>query len=209
MSRFPDSKLTPGERLQRKGQESKPLLRNLIVIGASAGGHRALVEILKYFSVDTPTAMVILLHVPLGSAYSLKESLGRFSRVPIIDVKEQETVQEGFILVPPAGRSATFSDGLIRVEEDSPPRPVSTINRLFISAAQNYGERVIGVILTGLLKDGTDGLRAVHQAGGLTIVQDPEEAEYPDMPTNAMKELPVTFCLKVGRHWPRSGTAGS
>jgi two-component system chemotaxis response regulator CheB len=74
---------------------------------------------------------------------------------------------------------------------------VTTINRLFESAAKEYRDRVIGVILTGLLRDGTAGLKAVHDAGGLTIVQDPTEAEYPDMPANAMRDLPVTFCLKL------------
>jgi two-component system chemotaxis response regulator CheB len=68
---------------------------------------------------------------------------------------------------------------------------------VFESAAKAFGDRVIGVILTGLLRDGTVGLKAVHDAGGLTIVQDPAEAEYPDMPTSAMKDLPVTFCLRL------------
>ncbi len=75
--------------------------------------------------------------------------------------------------------------------------PISTINILFESAASEFHDRVVGVILTGLLKDGTAGLRAVHAAGGLTIVQDPAEAEFPEMPASAMKDLPVTFCLKL------------
>jgi chemotaxis response regulator CheB len=86
---------------------------------------------------------------------------------------------------------------MLTVEDAITDQPVSTINRLFTSAAQTYRERVIGVILTGFLRDGTEGLRAVHEAGGLTIVQDPREAEYPDMPTNAMEGLPVTFCLNL------------
>jgi hypothetical protein len=91
---------------------------------------------------------------------------------------------------------------MITVEYDISGWPVRTINRLFTSAGQNYGERVIAVILTGLLKDGTDGLRAVHEAGGLTVVQDPDEAEYPDMPGNAMEGLPVTFCLRLAEIGP-------
>jgi hypothetical protein len=83
-----------------------------------------------------------------------------------------------------------------------PRVPAVTINTLFESAAQEFGNRVIGVILTGLLKDGTDGLKAVHDAGGLTIVQDPTEAEYPDMPASAMKDLPVTFCLSLAEIGP-------
>jgi two-component system chemotaxis response regulator CheB len=189
--------LTSGERLQRQGEASPSHIANLIVIGASAGGHRALMEILKNVSADMPAAVVILLHMPLGSVYSLKESLGRFSLLPIIEVENQEPLRQGFIFVPPPGRSATFSCGILTVEQESSAKPLSTINRLFTSAAQNYGERVIGIILSGLLRDGTDGLRAVHHAGGLTIVQDPREAEYSEMPTNAMEELEVTFCLNL------------
>jgi len=196
--------LTSGERLQRHGrgerdqvERDKRFIANLIVIGASAGGHRALMEILKDFSPDMPAAIVILQHMPLESPRALKEWLGHFSRLPIIRVENQEPLQQGFIFVPPPGRAAIFSRGVITVEHGIPDRPVSTINRLFTSAAQSYGERVIGVILTGLLRDGTEGLLAVHEAGGLTMVQDPREAEYPEMPTHAMEGLPVTFCLNL------------
>ena len=198
------SKLTSGERLRRQGQVSltqgegdKRDIANLIVIGASAGGYQALVEILKNFSADMPAAIMILLHAPLGRPHSLKESLGRYSRLPIVELENREPLRQGFIFVPPPGRSAIISHGVITVEPGIPNQPVSTINRLFTSAAQGYSERVIGVILTGLLRDGTEGLRAVHEAGGLTMVQDPREAEYEDMPSNAMEGLPVTFCLNV------------
>ena len=188
---------TSGERLRRQGQVSPTGTANLIVIGTSAGGHRALVEILKNFSADMPAAIVILLHAQLGRPYTLKESLGRFTRLPIIDIENEEPLQQGFIFVPPPGRSAIVGREMITVEHGTPGRPATTINHLFTSAAHCYGERVIGVVLTGLLRDGTEGLRAVHEAGGLTIVQDPQEAEYPDMPTNAMENLPVTFSLNL------------
>ena len=196
------SSLTSRERLQRLGQARPSGVANLIVIGASAGGHRALVEVLKDFSADMPAAIVILLHMPLESRRSLSEFLRRFSRLPVIGVENHEPLQQGFIFIPPPGRSATLSCGMITVENDIPDRPACTINGLFTSAAQNYGQRVIGVILTGLLKDGTDGLRAVHEAGGVTVVQDPKEAEYPDMPTNAMEGLAVTFCLNLAEIGP-------
>jgi two-component system chemotaxis response regulator CheB len=133
----------------------------------------------------------------LGSAQSLKEYLERFSRLRVIGVENQVPLQQGFIFIPPPGRSANFSRGMITVEPGIPDRPTTTINCLFRSAAQSYGRRVIGVILTGLLRDGTEGLRAVHEAGGLTMVQDPQEAAYPDMPAYAMENLPVTFCLNL------------
>lgn len=194
--------MTAEERLQRQGHESPSRIENLIVIGASAGGHPVLVEILKSLPADTPAAIVILQHMPLGSPHRLGESLRRFSRLPIITVQNQESLRQGFVFVPPPGRSAALNDGMITVEHGVPDRPATTINRLFASAAQSYRERVIGVILTGLLRDGTEGLRAVHEAGGLTIVQDPRQAEYADMPTNAMENLPVTFCLNSAEIGP-------
>jgi hypothetical protein len=138
----------------------------------------------------------MILHMPLQSSHDLSTSLARFTRAPMIAVEKSERLRQGAIFLPPPGKSLTFDRGIIAVESsDRPVRPITTINHAFASAANAYGQRVIGVILSGLLRDGTDGLRAVHEAGGLTIVQD--EAEYPDMPTNAMKHLPVTFCLKL------------
>jgi len=194
--------LTSGERLQRQGQASAAGIANLIVIGASAGGHSVVAEILKNLPGDMPAAIVILLHAALGSPSNLKASLGRSSRLRIIEVDNQRPLQQGFIFVLPPGRSAAFSCGAITVEHGIPKRPTSTINRLFTSAARNYGERVIGVVLTGLLRDGTEGLRAVHEAGGLTMVQEPREAEYAQMPANAMEGLPVTFCLNAAEIGP-------
>jgi two-component system chemotaxis response regulator CheB len=196
------SALTSQKRLRRHGRATPAKdgchIENLIVIGASAGGHQVLVEILKDFSVNMPAAIVILLHGSLGSPVSFKASLQRFCRLPVIDVKSDEPLKQSVIFIPPPGRSATFSDGrIVTVNSGIPNRPANTINHMFTSAAQSYGEHVIGVILSGLLSDGTEGLRAVHEAGGLTMVQNPQEAEYPDMPTNAMEGLPVTFCLNL------------
>ncbi|MGE5492353.1 MAG: chemotaxis protein CheB [Actinomycetota bacterium] len=190
------------ERLQRHGHTTLASgehrrIENLIVIGASAGGYMALVEIIKDISVDMPAAIVILLHRALGSPSILKASLQGHSRLPIIDVESDEPLKQGAVFIPPPGRSVRFSDGRITVDFDVPERPTVTINQTFAAAAQCYGERVIGVILSGLLRDGTEGLRAVHEAGGLTMVQNPQEAEYPDMPANAMASLPVTFCLNL------------
>lgn len=192
------STLTSTNRLQREERSSPAKqagegIANLIVTGASAGGHQALIEILKNLSHDLPAAMVILLHMRLRDDFSVQTMLGKFSRLPLIEVQTKEPLRPGFIFVLPPGRFATFGRGIIEVDQGVPDRPVTTIDRLFRSAAENYGERVIGVILTGLLKDGTEGLRAVHEAGGLTIVQDPREAEFPDMPASAMEGLPVTF----------------
>src|SRR5262245_11027637 len=168
------STLTSGERLQRQGQASsaqgetvKYRIANLIVIGASAGGHQALAEVFKDLSADIPAAIVVVQHMASGRLPSFKKTLGGYSRLPIREVENQERLKQGVIFVPPPGKSADFANGMIRVERGVPQEPGITINHMFKSAAQSYGESVIGVILTGLLRDGTEGLRAVHEAGGL------------------------------------------
>jgi two-component system chemotaxis response regulator CheB len=197
------SKLTSGERLRRKGQtqapiEEKTFIGNLIVLGASAGSYHALQEILRDLPIDLPAAIVVLIHARQGDKDFLKGFLEQFTRIPIVPVWSSEPLRHQTIFVLPPGKSASFHDGMIIVGDETVPDRVSaTINRLFASAAQAYRERVIGVILSGLLKDGTDGLRAVHEAGGLTIVQDPAEAQFPSMPASAMANLPVTFCLNL------------
>jgi two-component system chemotaxis response regulator CheB len=206
---LPKSKLTSGERLRRKGageqasRAEKSRISNLIIVGASAGGYKALSEIFRDLPADIPAAIVVILHMPLESDHQFAASLGRFTRIPIIAVEKSEPLRQGTVFVPPAGRSLNFRDETIEVGTiATPARPVTTINRSFAAAAKVYGQRVIGVILSGLLRDGTDGLRAVHNAGGLTIVQDPREAEYPDMPASAMKDLPVTFRLNLSEIGP-------
>lgn len=206
--RMQKSTLTSRERLERQGQSrsasggrNKRRINNLIVIGTSAGGHRALAQLFKDLSVDMPAVVVIVLHMPTESL-SFKKMLGRYCRLPIREIVDRERLQEGFIFVPPAGKSAEFNNGMIRVKHDIPNMRVSTINHMFKSAAQAYGDRVIGVILTGLWRDGTEGLKAVHQAGGLTMVQDPWDAQYRDMPAHAMEQLSVTFCLKLAEIGP-------
>jgi len=194
------SKLTSGERLRRKGQTQAPKgrIKNLIVIGASAGGHHALEEILRDIPRDIPAAIVVLVHCRIDRESYLEAFLEQFTRIPIVPVQSSEPLQHQTIFVPPPGKSASFQGGMIIVGDETVHElPTATINRLFTTAAKSYQERVIGVILSGLLKDGTEGLRAVHEAGGITIVQDPADAEYRSMPASAMANLPVTFCLNL------------
>lgn len=197
------SKLTSGERLRRKGQtqadiKGKNFIGNLIVMGASAGGHHALKEILRDLPIDIPAAIIILIHSRLGSKYDLGGLLEQFTRIPIVTVQSSEPLRHQTIFLLPPSRSASFHRGRIIVDDEAVlAGPATTIDRLFTAAAKAYRERVIGVILSGMLKDGTQGLRAVHETGGLTIVQNPVRAEYPSMPSNAMANLAVTFCLNL------------
>ena len=208
---LPRKDATSGERLRRLGEQperfGKPPeipIENLIVIGASAGGHTALREVVRGLSREIPAAVIIMLHMSAskGPQYQLGNALRESTMVPIAAIQSGNRLQRGKIYVTPPGQAVFLQGRTLQLEPQKKVHPVTTINRLFESAAKEYQDRVTGVILTGLLRDGTAGLKAVHDAGGLTIVQDPTEAEYADMPTNAMEDLPVTFCLKVAEIGP-------
>jgi chemotaxis response regulator CheB len=189
-----------GERPERTGRPTELPIHNLIVIGASAGGHKALLEIVRQLSQDIPAALIIMQHMKhtIGvQSFKLDTWLREATRVPVVEIHSGDRLRSNVIYVSPAGMAISLKGRALHLTPQERDTPVLTINILFESAACEFRDRVIGVILTGLLRDGTAGLKAVHDAGGLTIVQDPAEAEYPDMPASAMKSLPVTFCLKL------------
>jgi chemotaxis response regulator CheB len=190
------------EQLEQTGRAMELPLANVIVIGASAGGHKALWEVVKGMSHDIPAAVIIMQHMAHTPAFGLSSFrldawLREATRVPILQIHSGERLRAGTIYTTPPGQSVSLKGRTLHLTPQGSQSPTSTINILFKSAASQFSDRVIGVILTGLLKDGSAGLKAVHDAGGLTIVQDPAEAEFPDMPASAMKGLPVTFCLAL------------
>ena len=200
---------TSGDRLRRRkeqpertGRPTELPLANLIVIGASAGGHKALWEVLRGISQNIPAAVIITQHMASKEAFGVQSFrldawLRDATAVPVTQIHSRERLRSGVIYTTPPGMSASLKGRTLHLTPQDRGAPFSTINVLFESAACEFQDRVIGVILTGLLRDGTVGLRAIHDAGGVTIVQDPAEAEYPDMPASAMKDLPVTFCLRL------------
>jgi chemotaxis response regulator CheB len=205
--RLPRKEATSGDRLRRFGEQperfGKPMesaIKNLIVIGASAGGQAALKQVVSGLSQDIPAALIIMLHMSPTSrvpADHFLNVLAEATVVPLVTARSGDRLQRGKIYLTPPGQSVYLQGRTLRLEPQRKDIPASTINRLFESAAHEYQDKVIGVILSGLLRDGTAGLKAVHDAGGLSIVQDPSEAEFPDMPANAMQNLPVTFCLNL------------
>ena len=195
------------EQLERTGRPAELPIPNLVVIGASAGGHNALWEVVRDISPDIPAAIIIMQHMSSTTAsrlqaFRLDDWLRDATQVPVTQIHAGQRLQPSMIYTCPPGMSVCLKGRTLHLSPQERDVPVSTINILFESAASKFSDRVIGVILTGLLKDGTAGLKAVHDAGGLTVVQDPAEAEYPDMPASAMEALPVTFCLKLAEIGP-------
>jgi two-component system chemotaxis response regulator CheB len=159
--------------------------RDIVVIGASAGGLVALQHVLQNLGHDFPGSLFIIMHI--GPGNRLTQVLERATALPIAMAQDGEIITAGRILVAPPGHHLLLNGHrvlLSRGPKQNGHRPA--IDPLFASAARNYGKRVVGVVLSGMLDDGSAGLLKIKQAGGATIVQSPTEALHPDMPQNAI-----------------------
>jgi two-component system, chemotaxis family, protein-glutamate methylesterase/glutaminase len=161
---------------------------DLVVIGASAGGVEALRQLVACLPPDFPAPIVVVLHLPAGGTSVLPSILDRVGPLPALPVKNGEELRPGTIYVAVPDCHVEIEDGRLRLAggpRENGHRPA--IDPLFRSAAHTHREHTIGVVLSGALDDGTLGLRAIKAHGGLTIVQDPESALHPGMPTSAIR----------------------
>jgi two-component system chemotaxis response regulator CheB len=170
---------------------------DIIVIGASAGGVEALSVLAAQLPRDLRAAVLVVLHVSRGRSV-LPEILTRAGRLPADHPDDGDPLEYGRIYVASPDHHLTIEPGKVRVVHgpmENGCRPA--IDPLFRSAARVYGPRVVGVVLTGALDDGTAGLAAVKEAGGLAIVQDPDEAFAPSMPRSARTFVSIDHVLPV------------
>ncbi len=171
---------------------------DIIVIGTSAGGLKALSSVVKDLPADLAAAVFIVQHFARDRRSFLPEILRDVGALPARHPRPGEPVRTGQIYVAPPDHHLLLNDGtvmVVRGPQENRFRP--SIDALFLSAARAHGSRVVGVILTGALDDGTIGLQAIKARGGITAVQDPREAEYPSMPTNALRYADPDFTLPV------------
>jgi two-component system chemotaxis response regulator CheB len=164
--------------------------RDLIVVGASAGGVEALRSLVAGIAPDLPAAIAVVLHLPADGTSALPQILSRFGPLPAVAAADEMPIRPGRIHVaPPDHHLLVVEDQfmLSRSPTENGHRP--SINALFRSAAITFGPRVTGVLLSGVLDDGVAGLVAIHLQGGRTVVQDPADALHPGMPKNALRHL--------------------
>jgi two-component system chemotaxis response regulator CheB len=172
--------------------------RDVIVIGASAGGLTALKRILPIFPPVFPAGILIVLHTPPQSLGMLDRILSGVGDLEVSYAKDGEPFQRGRIYIAPADHHLLIEeDRLLVVHGPKENRNRPAIDPLFRSVAAAYGPRVIGLILSGCLNDGTSGLHAVKRCGGMAIVQDPGDAEFPDMPSSALKHVDVDHSVAL------------
>lgn len=165
--------------------------RDLVVVGASAGGIEALQQILAGLPKDLNAAVLIVLHTSSHPESLLPQILQRSCKLSVVHPKDGEEFVRGKVYIARPDFHLIVEGRLLRVIQgprENLHRPA--IDPLFRSAAASYGPRVIGVILTGSLDDGTAGLMVVRARGGAAIVQSPSSAMFPSMPRSALQQVP-------------------
>jgi two-component system, chemotaxis family, CheB/CheR fusion protein len=156
---------------------------HLVVVGSSAGGIAALSGLVSSLPDDFDAPIVVAQHLDPNRESHLQEILARKSPLPVKTVTEHEPLQAGVVFVVPANRHVNITDSEINLRsEPSSGQPMPSINLLMETAAGVFGENLIAIVLSGTGTDGTEGARTVSQAGGTVIIQDPETAEFGEMP---------------------------
>jgi len=173
--------------------------RNIIVIGTSAGGLEALDTLIGQLPTDLPAAIFIVQHMaPQNTAEALLHRLRRHRAFDCALAKDSDSFRQGRIYIAPPDSHLLVKKSKVLVTKgarENRTRPA--IDPLFRSAAVTHSSRVIAIVLTGMLDDGTAGLLAVKKCGGISVVQDPNYAAYPGMPQNAVRNVKVDHCLPI------------
>jgi two-component system, chemotaxis family, protein-glutamate methylesterase/glutaminase len=181
-----------------KGTEEQG--HDIVVIGCSAGGVEALPKLFSNLPRNTPAGFFVVMHVSATTESYLPRIISRHAKMPCDHASHGEPIQRGKIYVAPPDRHLLLEADKITLghgPRENRHRPA--VDPLFRSAAQHFGSRVIGIVLTGSLDDGTAGLQAIKRCGGLTIVQHPEDALAPGMPLSALQYVSVDHVVTLDK----------
>jgi two-component system, chemotaxis family, protein-glutamate methylesterase/glutaminase len=192
--------MTPADTRLRNAPAAVPATgHDIVVIGASAGGVQALREVMDGLPPNLPAAVFVVLHVAPHGHSALPAILSRLACLPASHPVDGEEIQPGRIYVAPPDRHLEIEGSHIQLSRrasENGHRPA--VDVLFRTAARSFGPRVVGVVLTGNLDDGTAGLAMIKRFGGKAVVQDPKEADYPSMPGSAIANVAVDHVLPLG-----------
>jgi two-component system chemotaxis response regulator CheB len=178
--------------------------RDVIVIGTSAGGLEALDQLIGQLPTDLPASIVIVQHMDQGnSGEPLMRRLGRHQAFhPKLAENGERLKPRRIYIAPPDNHLLIKERKMLVTKGAAENRYRPGIDPLFRSAAVSHGSRVIAVVLTGMMDDGTAGLIAVKRCGGVTVVQDPRDAAYSGMPLSALDNADVDFCVSIAEMGP-------
>jgi two-component system chemotaxis response regulator CheB len=173
--------------------------RDIVVIGASAGGVEAVAALIEALPADFPAAVFVVVHFPPHVTSVLPRIISRRGSMEAEHAVDGAPIELGRVYVAPPDMHLLLETGhmrLVRGPRENNTRPA--VDPLFRSAARAYGPRVIAIVLSGNLDDGSAGLIAVKKRGGLAVVQDPDDALYPGMPSSAIRNAQVDHVVPLG-----------
>jgi len=179
---------------------SERIVRDVMVVGASAGGIRAVIHVLSRLPANLPAFMGVVIHRGNHSSSNWSEVLGSKTKLRVVEPSDGVPLECGVVYIAPGGCHMRFEHDRIALDGDAKQhhtRPA--VDPLFASVAVAYGNRVVGVVLTGGGHDGMQGLLDVTMAGGLSLVQKPSEAEHASMPEYAIAHDHVRAALTVDK----------
>lgn len=178
--------------------------RDIIVIGASAGGLEAFDQLIGQLPTDVPASLFLVQHMAAhNSGEPLLRRLSRHQAFRPKLAEDKERFERGRIYIaPPDSHLLVKNDRVLVTKGARENRYRPAVDPLFRSAAVAHGSRVIGVVLTGMLDDGTAGLMAIKRCGGVTVVQEPTDAAYSGMPASAVDNVDVDYCVPLAQMGP-------
>ena len=183
-----------------RGYSSLPV----VALGGSAGSIPAMREFFENTSATSGFAYIVVLHLAPGHESTMPELLQRHTAMPVRSAEDEETLTPNTVFVIPPGKHLTVSDGHLRLTELQPERGRRVaVDLLFRSLADSHGPHATAIVLSGADGDGAIGLKRIKERGGLTIAQDPQEAEHGGMPGSAIATGMVDWVLKVADMPPR------
>ncbi len=188
-------------RAEKLQSDSVPLpgVRKVIAIGASAGGLHPLLEVLAVLPASLPCVVLVATHLPERKKSMMPELIARICPLRVIPASDTP-LQASTVYVARPGCHLTVSGKDIRLLDTPPVRFLRpNVDILFESVASTFGDHAVGVILSGMGRDGAEGLKAIKQRGGMTIVEDPASAEFPEMPRAALRTDCIDWVLSSDR----------
>jgi len=176
---------------------------SLIVIGGSAGGVEALVELARGLPANITAAICVVVHFPAHAASHLPHILNQAGPLHAQHAHDGQSLEPACIFVAPPNYHLLVARGQLHLSREPRANGVRpAIDPMFRTAAQAYGARTIGVLLSGVLDDGVDGLRVIKELGGLAVIQDPDDALFDTMPRTALESVAVDSVLPQAKLGP-------
>jgi two-component system, chemotaxis family, protein-glutamate methylesterase/glutaminase len=177
---------------------AQEIVRDVIVVGASAGGIRAVIELLAQLPADFPAFVGVVIHRGAVSKANWAHTIASKTMLKVVEPTQGAALIRGVVYFAPSDCHMTFANDVIALDAGAKEhRTRPAVDPLFNSAAEAYGPRVVGVVLTGGGHDGMQGLLSITTAGGLSLVQKPSEAEHASMPEYAIAHDHVRAALTI------------